>query len=324
MVVEAQSARTRAAREATKWMILLQEEPDDRDLHRRFREWRDSSPVNAAAWAATEHMSKLSAAVLPDYVEEWHRTEVRRPARMLARRRWLLPAVATAMVACVVALAVPVVLLQFRSDYATGTTELRTVALPDGSEVILAPDTSIALSFAAHERRVRLLAGEAFFAVKADAGRPFKVEARNVETTVLGTRFDVLMDGDGVVVAVEEGSVSVGVLAATGAITRLQPGQSVRMTRAGAPHAGSKPPQLTASWRHGQLYLQDQTLREAIDRLSGYFSGSIVLADAALGDLQVTGAYNLRDPEEALRGMAEVLGFKVRRITPWLLVVSGF
>jgi transmembrane sensor len=243
---------------------------------------------------------------------------------MLARRRWLLPAAATAMAACVVALAVPSVLLQFRSDYATGTADLRTVALPDGSEVTLAPDTNIALSFAADERRVRLLAGEAFFAVKPDAGRPFKVEARNVETTVLGTRFDVLMDGDGVVVAVEEGSVSVGVLAATGAITRLQPGQSVRMTRAGAPHAGSKPPQLTASWRHGQLYLQDQTLREAIDRLSGYFSGSIVLTDAALGDLQVTGAYNLRDPEEALRGMAEVLGFKVRRITPWLLVVSGF
>jgi transmembrane sensor len=305
-------------------MILLQEEPDDRDMHRRFREWRDSSPVNAAAWSATEHMSKLSAAVLPDYVEEWHRTRVRRPRRMLARRRWLLPAAATAMVACVVALAMPGVLLQFRSDYATGTAELRTVALPDGSEVTLAPDTNIALSFAADERRVRLLAGEAFFAVKLDAGRPFKVEARNVETTVLGTRFDVLMDGDGVVVAVEEGSVSIGVLAATGTIMRLQPGQSVRMTRAGAPHAGSKPPQLTASWRHGQLYLQDQTLREAIDRLSGYFSGSIVLTDAALGDLQVTGAYNLRDPEEALRGMAEVLGFKVRRITPWLLVVSGF
>lgn len=320
MAVEAQSARVQAAREATEWMILLQEDPDDRDLRRRFGQWRDSNPVNAAAWAATEHMSKLSAAVLPDYVDEWRRTRVRRPP---ARRRWLLAAAATALAACVVGLAAPGILLNLRSDYATGTAELRTVALPDGSEVTLAPDSNIVVLFAGNERQVTLLAGEAFFAVKPDAARPFKVKARNVETTVLGTRFDVLVNGDGVVVAVEEGAVGVSMPGVTGDVVRLQAGQSVSMTQTGAPHPRPTPPQLTAAWRHGQLYLQDQTLREAIDRLSGYFSGSIVLIDSALGDRQVTGAYNLRDPEQALRGMAEVLGFNVRRITPWLLVVSG-
>lgn len=318
MEAAAQSDRTQAAREATQWMILLQEEPDDLDLRRRFDEWCASSPANAAAWSATEHMSKLATVVLPDYADHLRQPAASRPAR----RRWLLPLAASAITACIVALVAPTIIVQLRSDHATGTGELRKVALSDGSEVTLAPATNIAVSFTPGERRVRLLAGEAFFAVTPDAARPFKVEAGPVEATVLGTRFDVSRDSDGVMISVEAGAVGVNA-AFPGASERLEPGQSVRMTWTGEVRRASQAPQLMASWRRGQLHLQDQTLREAIDRLSGYFNGSIVLTDAALGNLQVTGAYNLRSPEEALRGMAEVLGVRVRLITPWLLVVSG-
>jgi len=320
---QAGAARAQAAREATEWMILLQEGPDDAGLRQRFDAWRTSKPVNAEAWSATAHMSTLARAVLPDYVEEWRQAQVTRETRRGPRERWLLPMAALATAACLAILAVPAVLLQLRSDHATGTAEVRALVLSDGSEVTLAPGSNIATDFEGGERRVRLLSGEAFFSVKPDAARPFRVEADTVEATVLGTRFDVMRDGNGVVVAVEEGAVDVrGPLSAVAAET-VKAGQSLRVTWAGAVHRGSGSPQLIGAWRRGQLYLQDQPLREAIDRLSGYFHGSIILTDAALGDRQITGAYNLGDPEEALRGMAEVLGVKVRRITPWMLVVSG-
>ena len=48
-----------------------------------------------------------------------------------------------------------------------------------------------------------------------------------------------------------------------------------------------------------------------------------MLTDGRLADRRITGAYNLADPEDALRGMARVHGAKVRRLTPWLLVVSA-
>jgi transmembrane sensor len=63
-------------------------------------------------------------------------------------------------------------------------------------------------------------------------------------------------------------------------------------------------------------------LREAVDQLRRYFAGTIVLASASLGDRRITGAYNLADPEDALRAIAQAHGGKVRRIAPWLLVVS--
>ena len=48
-----------------------------------------------------------------------------------------------------------------------------------------------------------------------------------------------------------------------------------------------------------------------------------MLTDGGLAERRITGAYNLADPEDALRGMARVHGAKVRRVTPWLLVVSA-
>ncbi len=40
----ADQARQLASREATEWLILLQEEPDDATLRRRFDVWRAASP----------------------------------------------------------------------------------------------------------------------------------------------------------------------------------------------------------------------------------------------------------------------------------------
>ncbi len=76
---------------------------------------------------------------------------------------------------------------------------------------------------------MRLLSGEAFFKVRPEPSRPFRVVARSVETVVVGTRFDVSMDTDGVTVSVEQGVVRVGAdKTASAAHSELQAGQAVR------------------------------------------------------------------------------------------------
>ena len=80
---------------------------------------------------------------------------------------------------------------------------------------------------------------------------------------------------------------------------------------------------MVAAWRDGQLVAQNVPLRAAVDELRRYYGGSILLTDSALGDRRITGAYNLADPEDALRAIAQAHGGKVRRITPWLLIVSA-
>ncbi len=100
-------------------------------------------------------------------------------------------------------------------------------------------------------------------------------------------------------------------------------GQSTTVASNGTVSRAEQAPQLVGAWRTGQLYAQGLRLGDAVDQLRRYYAGTIVIVDDQLAERRVTGAYNLNDPEEALRGMASVHGASVRRITPWLLILSG-
>lgn len=337
-----QSAEDRASLEATHWLVALQEEPDNREIRQRFDNWRKASALNEAAWLETQQMAGVARAMTPAYTDIWEPVVTRRrpserdSARRFSakaasfpwlawrpRQRWSVVIVASLVTACLAVFVVPPVLRQIQSDYTTSTAEVRKVSLPDGSSATLAPESAIAIFYGSGERRVRLLSGEAFFDVRPEAARPFRVVANAVEASVLGTRFDVRMDSEGVTVAVEEGSVRVAPANAQGgAGDRLEAGQAVRVTWSGDGQRIRTAPELVAGWRDGQLIVQNQPLREAVDQLRRYYSGTIILTASELGDRRVTGAYNLADPEDALRGLARAHGAKVRRITPWILVIS--
>lgn len=317
------SARKGASREATEWSVLLHDDPDDSDLRRRFEAWRGESALNAAAWENTQRVAHLAAEVLPAYADEWTSVQAAAPAPQKAPvrlRTWGLSAVSMAIAAAIAWLALPDLLLRLEADHLTGTAELRTFQLPDGSEVTLAPDSAVSVSYEAGERRVRLVQGEAFFAVSADRDRPFKVTARSVQAVVLGTKFDVRLEDAAVAVAVQEGRVLVE---ASEQGEALQAGEAVRVTGKGVFVRASEEPGTIAAWRHGQLLLRNQSLGEAVSEIRRYFRGTIIVTDPSLERLPTTGVFNMSDPEEALRGLAQAHGAKVRRWSPWLLVVSG-
>jgi transmembrane sensor len=336
--MEAASAQARqvASREATEWLIALRENPADQALQRRFEAWRAASALNEAAWASTTALSDLAGDVGPMYREKWGPfvAERRRRAPEAAlvgfrgtiagvRRRWILAGVSAVSAAAIALAVVPPAIVRLYSDHATATAEVRRIDLDDGSVVILAPASAISVSLpAGGEREVRLLEGEAFFQVKPDATHPFHVVAGSVRTTVVGTSFDVRRDSKGVAVSVEEGVVQVA-SAISGASERLAVGDTVRMSWAGLAQRASESPQLMAGWKRGQLHAQDRSVQEAVDQLRRSYAGTIVLLDASLGERRITGVYNLADPEEALRGIARAHGAKVRRVTPWILIVSA-
>jgi transmembrane sensor len=102
----------------------------------------------------------------------------------------------------------------------------------------------------------------------------------------------------------------------------LRAGQAVRVASDGEVSRQPAAPGTVAAWRDGQLVAQNVPLHEAVDQLRRYYAGTILLASTSLGASRITGAYNLADPEDALRAIAQAHGAKVRLITPWLLVVS--
>ena len=81
--------------------------------------------------------------------------------------------------------------------------------LPDGSVVQLNTDTAIETAYSATERRVRVLRGEAFFAVSKDPARPFIVASGPVVVRAVGTAFNVRQHTTSVEVMVTEGRVRI-------------------------------------------------------------------------------------------------------------------
>lgn len=341
-----------ASREATDWLILLKDDPDDAGLHDAFEDWLRQSPVNAAAWEAMQLASKAMDRATPVHANRWRpmlaeqrdgmgratgsspsamarlqRNNVagnRLSAQRIGRRKALAFG-GIAAAACLAAVMIgPDIYRDLRSDYATDTAETRTVQLPDDSTVTLAPESAITVAYTPGERRIRLLAGEAFFDVAPNPERPFRVAVETVDVTVLGTAFNVRRGAGASDVSVARGVVRVDSVMADPPVTEtLTVGQSVRVTWGGRAERSDGSAERVAAWRRNQLIARDEPLGIVVDQLRRYYGGKIIVTDGALSAQPVTGVYNLSDPVEALRGIARAQNAVVRRITPWVVLVSG-
>lgn len=323
----------KASREATGWLIALQEDPDDGAVQARFDGWLASSRENQRAWAEAWHLWKVlgdaqNVSPLSDPIQTDALTAAKASlshARSRGRFRHFGAAAAGIAAVCLAVVFQPTISIWLAADYYTSTAEVREIQLEDGSTVHLGAGSAIDIAFGSSSRRVRLIAGEAFFEVEPDAERPFQVEAGDVETTVLGTAFDVQLMTDGVAVAVSHGSVGVDALNARhGLDVPLEAGDWVRVDWAGHVERGKDAPELVGGWRSGLLVVKDRPIAEVVDQIRRHYSGTIVLADRGLGRRRVTGVYDLGRPLDALRAVAEVHGANARQITPWVTLVSSF
>jgi ferric-dicitrate binding protein FerR (iron transport regulator) len=89
--------------------------------------------------------------------------------------------------------------------------QVRQITLPDGSRVWLNAASTIEYYPAFSVNRDIKLEGEAFFEVKPDASHPFTVHTQKLNTTVLGTSFNIksFSDDNFIDVSVVHGKVSV-------------------------------------------------------------------------------------------------------------------
>lgn len=324
--------RVRADREATDWLIRLQDKPESGGLRADFEIWLHASPVHAAAWAETEQVSRIMSAIpscaggsggvvqanRPNPSFAW--TGRRRRAGRASRPYLALSAAAAA--ACLAVLAGPNLLLEMRADATAGVGEIRDVRLSDGSTARLAPGAGLAIDFAKGERQVRLLRGKAFFEVAHDPSRPFQVVTDNATTTVLGTAFEVQNREAGAVVAVKRGRVRV-VCHHDGSDSRvLSRGQALDLECGGIARRTTLEPARVATWTSGQLVANDKPLRAVIDGIRPWYHGWIVARGAGIDRLRVTGVYSLQDPRAALDALAAAHDARVRHISPWITVIS--
>lgn len=180
----------------------------------------------------------------------------------------------------------------------TAEEEARTVILVDGTEVRLAPGSSLDVQFDAEtqERRV-LFEGSAFFEV-AEGPRIFQVETVHAVTTVLGTSFGVRTD-IGTEVALISGRVSLAAIDAPNSAIILTPGDQ------GVLAPGSSEVEVRTfsllegfDWT-GLLVFRNTPMENVVERLSKEFEVSITVGDE-LSEVPLTGTFESERGSKAI------------------------
>ncbi len=196
--------------------------------------------------------------------------------------------------------------------YQTTAGEVREITLADGSSVVLNGASAIEVRFAEGERHVELEAGEALFDVAHDRQRPFTVAAGDGRVTVLGTRFDLALNGEQVDLEVARGLVRfAGADDEANAV--LVKGAYRSTLVAGVP---SQPQAYAVSdepaWRSGWLDVADIPLAQLLPRLERWTGKSIEVKDQSLLDRRVAGRFRLSQPATVLDNLGVIHGFTVR------------
>lgn len=312
--------------EALDWLLRVQAAPADRALLTRRDQWLARAPAHARAYGQAEEVWRLTGRVAPAFPFLTPQALCRQSAPPAGRRRraWATAA-GLALAACVALVLFPGLSLRLRADQHTGTGEIRTVHLADGSTVVLDADSAITVRLGANKREIGLLSGRAFFQVAADASRPFTVSADDVEVTVTGTAFDVATSGDDTMVSVQSGHVAVAVTRpGHPANARLERGQRARLSHAdGGLRIDSVPMAQIGLWRDRRLVVNGATIAQVVAQLSHYAPGLIVVRDPALAGRRVTGVFDLSDPRAALEAVLQPHGGVVRDLSPLLHIVSS-
>uniref|UniRef100_UPI002FC75D0E FecR family protein n=1 Tax=Phenylobacterium sp. TaxID=1871053 RepID=UPI002FC75D0E len=189
--------------------------------------------------------------------------------------------------------------------YQTRLGERRVVTLEDGSRVALDSATRLTVRLTRQARTLDLVAGQARFDVAKDVTRPFSVQAGRQTVVATGTSFSIDRLGDRVLVTLIEGRVTViGAPPRRG--TRPAPSASVEL-KAGerlvaADQAGAAPPIVekvgldkATAWENGQLIFEDEPLSAVAERVSRYTESPVVVKDAGVGALRISGVFTAGD-----------------------------
>jgi transmembrane sensor len=288
---------------AARWHTVFEEGEPDAEDHARFDAWLAADPAHRTAYRSVEQAwMGMPSAALDERILAMRRDALAAPKK--AHGSWFRPA---AIAASLVAIAlIADMLLRFgplstdpnATEFATQVGERSSIILSDGSTVILNTASRIKIAFDPQLRRVQLLAGQAWFEVARNQPRPFIVEAGDRKVTAHGTAFDVrLEDHDRVQVTLLEGRVSVEAVNGSGAEPNigeredLLPGDQLVIGAARAPIKRKTDVAKATSWREGQLIFDDDTLAAAVDEVNRYSTKKIVLADARLASLRMSGVF---------------------------------
>ncbi|MGH8167554.1 MAG: FecR family protein [Woeseiaceae bacterium] len=294
--------------QAADWLLELAEPVPSEVSRLQFMSWLKRSPQHVEEFLAIaalhQEVVEQSSTVAEIVASLDHRSavplfgesQVRNSAEPLTPRRrhylaWVL--------AAGVAVAAFVLVRDVEPPLVTHRTELgeqRSIALSDGSIVMLNTLSEVTVSMDDSTRAVTLVAGEAMFDVVSDPRRPFVVETDAMSLNVVGTKFSVYRKKSSTRVAVVDGVVHayssrspeepVIVRAGEGAVATAQ---GVVLTDAHFDIGKA------IAWTDRRLVFDGAPLAEVVAEFNRYNRKPLVVEDSTLANRAITTVFNAHD-----------------------------
>jgi transmembrane sensor len=322
--------------QATEWLIRV-----DRDgapeMSRALAAWLSASPRHRAAflristaWRRADALRRLAdPGEEPDLdllaperppanesITEPPRTETAPPAKPTQLERPQRPKPWRLAVAAALAVAFSIAITAWMTHtaaatqtYTTAIGEFHRIPLSDGSSISLNTNTKVRVAYAASQRRIELLQGEAQFDVARDPRRPFVVNAGDTVVRAVGTAFVVrLRNETNVDVLVSEGRVTVNppvqTLVAAGQMALIR-GRTI-VTR------DLDDISRRTAWTQGMLIFSGETLAEAVAEFNRYNRRQLVIDDPTIARRTIGGQFKATNPDGFASALEKIVGVDAR------------
>ena len=168
------------------------------------------------------------------------------------------------------------------------------ITLEDSTEVWLNSGSTLRYpeTFGPHERRVEI-SGEAYFAVRRDASRPFFVVTRDQRIQVYGTTFNVrdYPEDEQSYTTLETGSIALRKLDGNGGEVHLSPGhQAIFHKDSATLSMTTVNPAVITGWRHGRFVFEGQTLLNIMRDLARWYNFEFEFTDRRIASIVFNGS----------------------------------
>lgn len=289
-------------REAARWYMRLNGAEPDPVQQQRFERWRSQHPDHERAWQLAQRVSQqwqgIPQGVALPTLEQADRLN----------RRAGLKALILLMTAG------PAALVAWRhsdwlADERTAIGEQRQLTLVDGTHLFLDTHTAVDIGFDATRRLLHLRAGEIYVTTHPDSlGRPLWVQTEQGIIRPVGTRFSVRQQAADCRVSVFAGAVDIQPRQG-GSPVRLDAGQAASFDSRQVSRSASLPVG-AGDWVNGVLRVESMPLSAFVEELNRYRPGW-VRCEPQVGQLLITGAFQLRDTDLILSAVSRALPVQV-------------
>ena len=327
--------------EATRWVAKLDARRLNADEFSRFKAWIGTSKNHklafdgaATLWGDLDLLAEMQCALEPAQRASWQDRFKAALGEWMPRPSHSFAAGVLLLVAGLTYTTIYEVPVQNDATiYTTSIGEHKTIILTDGSEVLLNTGSQVEVEFTQDRRILKLVKGEAHFAVAHNKSRPFEVHAGTNIVRAVGTAFTVELNPETVEVTVTEGRVELATIAQADdaadiphetSLALVNSGQSAKFSDVIQSINTISAEEVTRrlAWHKGALIFKGDALEDVIHEASRYTKTRIIISDPALRTLKVGGYFKTDETKAMLQALEANFGVSVKWVGTDLVYLS--